>query len=137
MKLITIVGAKEALTRLTEKHFTNFKVARKLVTLRKAVDAEVEFYAEEEKKAVDLYAEKDENGNPVFLGEGRLKLKNNEAKLAFESEVKKLLDTEVDDIEPVLLRESDFRSADDLPTPGDMIALACLRLDDMKEFYSE
>lgn len=123
MKLITIVGAKEALTRLTEKHFTNFKVARKLVALRKAVDAEVEFYAEEEKKAVDLYAEKDENGNPVFLGEGRLKLKNNEAKLAFESEVKKLLDTEVDDIEPVLLRESDFRSADDLPTPGDMIAL--------------
>ena len=83
----------------------------------------MEFYAEEEKKAVDLYAEKDENGNPVFLGEGRLKLKNNEAKLAFESEVKKLLDTEVDDIEPVLLRESDFRSADDLPTPGDMIAL--------------
>ena len=123
MKLITIVGAKEALTRLTEKHFTNFKVARKLVALRKAVDAEVEFYAEEEKKAVDLYAEKDENGNPVFLGEGRLKLKNNESKLAFESEVKKLLDTEVDDIEPVLLRESDFRSADDLPTPGDMIAL--------------
>ena len=123
MKLITIVGAKEALTRLTEKHFTNFKVARKLVALRKAVDAEVEFYAEEEKKAVDLYAEKDENGNPVFLGEGRLKLKDNDAKIAFEGEVKKLLDTEVDDIEPVLLRESDFRSADDLPTPGDMIAL--------------
>lgn len=123
MKLITIVGAKEALTRLTEKHFTNFKVARKLVALRKAVDAEVEFYAEEEKKAVDLYAEKDENGNPVFLGEGRLKLKNNEAKLAFESEVKKLLDTEVDDIEAVLLRESDFRAAEDLPSPGDMIAL--------------
>lgn len=123
MKLITIVGAKEALTRLTEKHFTNFKVARKLVALRKAVDAEVEFYAEEEKKAVDLYAEKDENGNPVFLGEGRLKLKNNEAKLAFEREVKKLLDTEVDDIEAVLLRVSDFRAAEDLPSPGDMIAL--------------
>lgn len=123
MKLITIVGAKEALTRLTEKHFSNFKVARKLVALRKAVDAEVDFYAEQEKKAVDLYAEKDENGNPVFLGEGRLKLKDNDAKIAFEGEVKKLLDTEVDDIEPVLLRESDFRSADDLPTPGDMIAL--------------
>ena len=123
MKLLTIIGAKDALTRLTEKHFTNFKVARKLVTLRKAVDAEVEFYAGEEKKAVDLYAEKDENGNPVFLGEGRLKLRDNDAKIAFEAEVKKLLDTEVDDIEAVMLRESDFRSADELPTPGDMIAL--------------
>ena len=123
MKLITIINAKEALNRLTEKHFSNFKVARKLVALRKAVDAEVDFYAEQEKKAVDLYAEKDENGNPVFLGEGRLKLKDNDAKIAFEGEVKKLLDTEVDDIDPVLLRESDFRSTDDLPTPGDMIAL--------------
>lgn len=123
MKLLTIVSAKDALNRLTDTHFSNFKIARKLVALRKAVDAEVDFYSEQEKKAVDLYAEKDDKGNPVFLGEGRLKLRDNDAKIAFEAEIKKLLDTEVDDIEPVTLKEGDFRSADDLPSPGDMIAL--------------
>ena len=40
-----------------------------------------------------------------------------------EKEIEKLRDTEVDGIEPVTLCESDFRSADDLPTVSEMIAL--------------
>jgi hypothetical protein len=37
--------------------------------------------------------------------------------------IERLGTTEVDGIEPVTLCESDFRSADDLPTVSEMIAL--------------
>ena len=56
MKLIDVFKAREPLLRLTEKRFNNYKVLRQLVKARKAVTAEVEFYAEAEKKANDLKA---------------------------------------------------------------------------------
>lgn len=123
MKLKTVIHAKDALQRLTEKRFTDYKKVRAIVKLRQAVDAEFEFYAAEEKKAVDTYAEISDKGTPAFLPDGRLKLKDEKAKVAFESEIAALLDTEVDSIEPIKISEKDFRSADDLPTPDDMIAL--------------
>ncbi len=123
MKLIDVFKAKEPLKRLTEKRFNNYKVLRLLVKLRKAVETEVEFYVEEEKKAVNLYAQKDEKGNPVFLADGRLQLKDVDSRIAFEKEIEKLNATEVDGIKPVLLREVDFCSSADYPTPSDMALL--------------
>ncbi len=123
MKLKNIIQAKEPLKRLTEKRFTDFKVARKLVALRKVVDAETDFYIEEEKKAVEAYAEKNADGSPAFLSDGRIKLRDATAKTAFEQEISKLLETEVDTVAPITLKESDFHGADDIPTPNDMIAL--------------
>ena len=118
MKLMKVVSAKEALKRLTASHFSNYKILRKLVQLRKAVDAEVEFYAEAEQ-----FAEKDGNGNPIFLSDGRLKLKSPADKIAFESEITKLGETAVDGIEPVLIHEADFLSSSELPTPEDILLL--------------
>ena len=123
MKLKTVIQAKGALQRLTEKRFTDYKKVRALVSLRRTVEAEFEFYASEEKKAVDTYAEISDKGTPAFLPDGRLKLKDEKAKAAFESEITALLDTDVDNIEPIKISEKDFRSADDLPTPDEMIAL--------------
>ncbi len=123
MKLMKVVSAKEALKRLTASHFSNYKILRKLVQLRKAVDAEVEFYAEAEKRAVEQFAEKDGNGNPIFLSDGRLKLKSPADKIAFESEITKLGETAVDGIEPVLIHEADFLSSSELPTPEDILLL--------------
>lgn len=123
MKLIDVFNTREPLKRLTEKRFNNYKVLRLLVKLRKAVETEVEFYVEEEKKAINLYALKDEKGNPVFTVDGRLQLKDVESKIAFEEEIKKLNATEVDGIKPVLLREEDFCSSADYPTPNDMALL--------------
>ena len=40
-----------------------------------------------------------------------------------EAEIKKLLDTEVGDFAIITIKESDFLSADDLPTPSDMLLL--------------
>ena len=123
MKLKFIVEAKDAIVRLTEKRFTDYKKLREIVKLRKAVDAEFEFYCDQEKKAVETYGEMSDKGTPAFLPDGRLKLKNAEAKEAFETEIKKLLDTEVGDFTIITIKESDFLSAEDLPTPKDMLVL--------------
>lgn len=123
MKLKDILVANEPLKRLCDKRLANYKKMRELAKLYRAVKQEVEFYFVEEKKAVDIYAELDKNGTPIFLEDGRLRLKDMESKIAFEKEIEKLRDTEVDCIEPITLCESDFRSGDDLPTVSEMIAL--------------
>lgn len=126
MKLIELLNARSALKCLTEKNFTNYKVLRDLAKIRKAVDAEVEFYTEQERKAVLQYADKDEKGQPVILDNGRIKLKDIESKQAFDEELSKLRTLEVDGITKVVVEESDFRSSNDYPTPDEMIALECV-----------
>lgn len=123
MKLKTVINSKPALEHLTQKRFKDYKKLRELVKLRKSVEAEFDFYAEQEKKAVDAYAEKDKDGTPAFLEDGRIKLKDQTSKVAFESELLRLQDTDIEDIHPVTLKESDFLSAEDLPTPNDMLIL--------------
>jgi len=123
MTLKTIIETKPALERLTEKRFSDYKKLREIVKLRKKVETEFDFYVEQEKKAVEAYAEKKKDGTPVFLEDGRIKLKDTEAKAAFEEELRRLQETEVDDLKPITLTESDFLSANDLPTPIDMLAL--------------
>lgn len=124
MKLINVLQARDALAKLTDTHFTSYKILRELVKLKKRVDEEYEFYSTQEKKAVDTYAEKTEDGQLVFIDGGRLKLKDVKSKQAFDAEIAKLNDTEVDEIPVVVIRESDFKSAADFPTATDMLALS-------------
>lgn len=126
MKLIELLQAQTSLKRLTEKNFNNYKVLRELAKLRKSVEAEVEFYTEQERKAVELYAEKDDKGQPVILENGRIKLKDIEAKQAFDDELTKLRALEVEGITKVVVEENDFRSSADYPTPDEMLALECV-----------
>lgn len=123
MKLKEVLTANEPLKRLSEKRFTNYKKMREIVSVRKAVEQEVSFYTEEEKKLIKAYGELNKDGSPVFLSDGRLRLKNIEAKVAFEKEINALRETEIDSIQPITVSEGDFRSNDDLPTPNDMLAL--------------
>ena len=126
MKLKTLIEANEPLKRLTDKRFASYKKMRELVRLRKALEQEIDFYAAEEKKAVNVYAETDDKGTPLFLPDGRLRLRDAEAKIAFETEIEALLNTEIDGISPVTLTEKDFLSSEDLPTASDMIALEAI-----------
>lgn len=126
MKLIGIMQARDALAKLTDTHFTSYKILRELVRLKKRVDEEYEFYSAQEKRAVDAYADKTEDGQLIFVDGGRLKLKDAKSKTAFDAEIAKLNDTEVDDIPTVTIHESDFKSAADFPTATDMLALSAL-----------
>lgn len=123
MKIISILNAKEPLTRLLECKYTSFKVVRDLANLRKKLEAEVDFYIGEEKKLVDEYASKDEKGRPIVIEGGKIQFDSVDEKNKFEEEVFNLRALDIDGINPVHLKESDFRSTDDLPTPNDMIAL--------------
>lgn len=123
MKLIEVLNALIPLRALTEARFTSFKKSRELAILRKKVEFEGDFYAKEEKKIVDTYAEKNETGEPIILEGGRIKLKSVEAKIAFDKEITDLRNTEVDDITKVELKESDFADTSKIPTPYELIAL--------------
>lgn len=124
MKLINVLQARDALAKLTDTHFTSYKILRELVKLKKRVDEEYEFYSTQEQKAVETYAEKTEEGQLVFIDGGRLKLKDVKSKQAFDAEITKLNETELDDIPTVTIHESDFKSAADLPTAADMLLLS-------------
>lgn len=123
MKLKELLKTQEPLKRLTEKRFTNYKIIRALVGLRKAVDAEVDVYLEQERKAITAYAVLDEKGNPVLLAEGRVQLRDEKAKAAFEKELTELRETEIENISSITLWEDDFRSDEDFPTPDDILSL--------------
>ena len=133
MKLIEILNANEALKKLANSKFNSFKKAYELSKLRKQVDEEVNFYIEEEKKIVEAYASKDENGTPIFLDGGRIKLDSVEAKNNFEKDINELRNLEIDKISKVSISPSDFK--EDIPTPNEILALEVLI--DFKEVGNE
>lgn len=135
MKLIEILTANEALKKLANSKFNSFKKSYELSKLRKQVDEEVNFYVEEEKKIVESYASKDENGKPIFLDGGRIKLDSLEAKNNFEKEISELRELEIDKISKVTISSNDFKSEDDIPTPNEILALEVLI--DFKEVDNE
>lgn len=133
MKLIEILNANEALKKLANSKFNSFKKAYELSKLRKQVDEEVNFYIEEEKKIVEAYASKDENGTPIFLDGGRIKLDSVEAKNNFEKDINELRNLEIDKISKVTISPADFN--DEIPTPNEILALEVLI--DFKEVGNE
>lgn len=67
----------------------SIKTAYKLSKLSNLLDNEIAFYQEQYKKIIDLYAEKDENGNYKFIDENQRNIeiqsdKVKEASSAFE-----------------------------------------------------
>lgn len=125
MKLIEIIRAKPALENLTKKRFTNFAVARKLATLRKQVEEECEFFAQEQMKSVYAHAEM-KDGKPVFVDGQHIKTKDPAAKIAFEQELTALNNTEISSVAPVELTETDFADPGNLPTPDEIFLLGGL-----------
>ena len=124
MKLNEVLAAREPLNKLSQKHFSNFKVVRNISELVKSVNNEFDFFNTEFKKLIDTYAEKDEHGNPVIVQNGNIKLKDEEAKLAFDKEYKELLDLDVSDrVKVITIKETDFKTSEEFLTPGEMMAL--------------
>ncbi|MCD8313123.1 MAG: hypothetical protein LUC24_03095 [Bacteroidales bacterium] len=122
MKLKDFLAGRDALKALSEKNYTNYGVVRSLAHLAKAADEEIAFISAEETKLIREYAEMS-GGSPVMLEGGRVKLKSAEAKTAFDAAMTELYETEITDIAPVRLHESDFRSAEDFPKPCEIISL--------------
>lgn len=123
MKLGTIINSRQTVQDFAEKRFANYKKAREIASLQIAINAECDFYAHEERKIIEAYAEKDVNGLPVFIDGTHVKMKDAESAKEFEKEIGKLKDAETDAIAPVTVCEADFRTPDDFPTPAEMTEL--------------
>lgn len=124
MKIIDILAASDNLKKLVNVRFSSFKVTRSITNLVKQCDEEIKFYMAEMQKLINIYAEKGEDGNPVFNENGNIKLIDQEAKNNFDKEYKDLSETDVsDNVHKINLSESDFCDPADLPTPAEMMAL--------------
>ncbi len=67
MKLIQYIVAHTALMTLAKKEFP-YAIAYKLVELKRRIAPKVEYYGEEERKLVERFGERDENGKLKISG---------------------------------------------------------------------
>jgi hypothetical protein len=114
MKMKNIAEANSAIMKFTTKRFTH-SVARELVTLRKRIQAEFEFMAEERQKIANQYVLKDENGEPKIDDSGFYMFESIEKANEFKVEFYNLLESEIDEIKPVIIRDSDILDGDNCP----------------------
>lgn len=109
--------------KLLTINFSSFKLSRNLMLLKKKIDSELAIYIELEKKVIDKYAKKDENGNAVISSDGIVEFDNDENKNAYIKEVTELKNTTLDGFEKVSIFEDNFRDKKDIPAPSDMLVL--------------
>lgn len=124
MTINDILSAREPLVKLSSKKFTSFKVVRAIAILVREVNGEYEFFNTQFRELLDLYADKDANGNPILIQNGNIKLKDEEAKRSFDKKYSELLSVDVSDtVHKIDILEADFQNKADYPTPSEMIAL--------------
>lgn len=122
MKLYEIVNAKNAFKQLTGLRFASFSKSRDIAKTYMRIEEEHKFFVDEQLKLINEYVARDENNKPKIQN-GNFVFDNIEAKRSYETEMQKLLDTEVADFVKIELSENDFVKSNDLPTPDTMIQL--------------
>ena len=95
MKLKKMVEAYKVLGKMAD-HIYDYKTAHKLFTVSKKLKAHAEFFAVEEMKLVEKYAERDEDGRPIIKADGRFNYADEDAKMSFLKESAELGDVEID-----------------------------------------
>lgn len=121
MKVIDILNARDSLVKLIKVRFTDFKTTSGVYKLAKKVDATFDMVQKEQDKIIDIYVEKDEKGNPVIQN-GNYCFKSAENKDNFLSDITKLRNEEVQDIEKLQIKISSVQVATDISTE-DMLKL--------------
>ncbi len=109
--------------KLLTINFSIFKLSRNLMLLKKKIDSELAIYIELEKKVIDRYAKKDENGNAVISADGIVEFDNDENKDAYIKEVTELKNTPLEGFEKVSIFGDNFKDKKDIPAPSDMLVL--------------
>ena len=69
----TAMSLKTAAMKLVDEKLP-VKISYKLMKLVKAIETEETFFNDKMKEIVDEFASKDEDGNPVFLDNGNIKI---------------------------------------------------------------
>lgn len=121
--LAQIMAVSPIFDKLAEKHYTNFSLSFKIAKAAKELESHKDFYIKEERKIIETYAEKDDNGQVKIVEGNRISFKDQKAAMGFNKEINDLANTEVDIFEPLELHLSDFGPGDMTFTPKDIIAL--------------
>ncbi len=122
-KLIEILGVSSLFQKLVSKHYTNFAVSYKIARAAKELDENRTFYMAEEKKLVEKYAKRDENGQIIIEDGNRVRFETPEDGNAFQEEILKLQQTEIDIFDKIIINFKDFKSGDMDLTPMDIVGL--------------
>lgn len=124
MELYKIINAKEAIEKLVNYRFANFKTSFEIMKLEKYMNEQLNFYSSEYKKLIQAYAKKDATGKIIFGERKEIMFENEEDRKKFNDENTKLLMTNLDAKAPeqIKLTASDF--VDKMPlTPNEMMTV--------------
>ena len=82
-QLIQVMAIVDVFRTLTTKHYNNFSLSYKIAKASKELESHREFYAAEERKIVEMYAVKEENGQIKVVDGNRITFKNQEDAIKF------------------------------------------------------
>lgn len=122
-KLGEILVVAPVFGTLANKHYNNFGLSYKIAKANKLLNEQREFYTSEERKIVETYAVKDENGQVKIVNGNQISFKDKDDAIKFNTEINKLQQTEVEIFEPIEIKFNDFRDGEMDLTPSDILAL--------------
>lgn len=76
MNIITLLNAAKALNQISETKISS-RLAYKIMKFYKSVEIEEEFYNKKRMEIVEMYAQKDDNGQPVVDNNGIIQIIEN------------------------------------------------------------
>lgn len=123
MILNDVLKSSKAVTELSQKHLSDFAAAYAIANLKKAVDSDVEFFVNEEKKMAEKYAKKDENGKPMISQDGRITFVDVKDANSFNEEHIKLANTESTNVHRITVNPKCFIDSKEIPTPEQILLL--------------
>lgn len=100
MKVIDILDAKESLAKLNLVKFSDFKIVSSIYKLTKKVNNVLDMVQQEQKKIIDIYAKKDNNGKTIILN-NMYQFEDEEKKNNFIKEMSDLKQQDIDDINKI------------------------------------
>ena len=100
MKVIDILDAKESLAKLNLVKFSDFKIVSSIYKLTKKVNNVLDMVQQEQKKIIDIYAKKDNNGKTIILN-NTYQFEDEEKKNNFIREMNDLKQQDIDDINKI------------------------------------
>ena len=100
MKVIDILDAKESLAKLNLVKFSDFKIVSSIYKLTKKVNNVLDMVQQEQKKIIDIYAKKDNNGKTIILN-NMYQFEDEEKKNNFIREMNDLKQQDIDDINKI------------------------------------
>lgn len=121
MKVIDILNARDSLVKLIKVRFTDFKTTSNVYKLAKKVDATFDMVQKEQEKIIDIYVDKTAEGSPVIVN-GNYSFAFAENRDKFLTDINKLRNEEVTDIEKIAISMDSIQVATDFSTE-DMLKL--------------